>query len=192
MLHNAFATKEQEKKTDSRTALKNALTQFFPLILCYGAMVLMENWTPCMAKLEKLASHSMLRWTSTKKITSPGPLQHERLFPSGSKSPLTKIHPIDSWFSTPCMLYSQFGDQLTYCNENRCRQYFIDDASYSKLYLVDACLGPDFLFKSIQAHCVQRTGPILQWRKKKTMLCEFTKRTHSYFGLIVHALQYIH
>jgi hypothetical protein len=156
-----------EKQANTKTALKNvknALTQFFSLILCYGAMVLMENWTPCMAKLEKLALHSMLRWTSTnKKVTSHGPLQHKSLFPSGSKSPLTNIHHIDPW-QPVC------GRQLASCNEikkKRYRQYFIDDASYSKLYLVAACLGPDFLFKSIQAHCVQRTGPILQWRKKR-------------------------
>lgn len=104
-----------QKQANSRTALKNALTQFFSLILCYGAMVLMENWTPCMAKLEKLALHSVLRWTSTnKKVTIHGPLQHKCLFPTGSKSPL-KNH-IDPWFWTPRMLCSQFGHQLASCN----------------------------------------------------------------------------
>ena len=100
-----------QKQANSRTALKNgknALTQFFSLILCYGAMVLMENWTPCMAKLEKLALHSVLRWTSTnKKVTSHGPLQHKSLFPSGSKSPLTNIYHIDPWqpvWTSTCVL----------------------------------------------------------------------------------------
>ena len=113
------------------------------MLWCYGADGKLD---PLYGKAREasFAQRAKMDFNKRKKITSHRPLQHKSLFPSGSKSPLTKIHPIDSWFSTPCMLYSQFGDQLTYCNENRCRQYFIDDASYSKLYLVAACLGLEF------------------------------------------------
>ena len=81
------------KKANSRTALKNvknALTQFFSLILCYGAMVLMENWTPCMAKLKKLASHSVLRWTSTKQNHKPWTTPAWKLIPYWFKITIDK------------------------------------------------------------------------------------------------------
>ena len=132
-------------------------------------MVLMENWTPCMAKLEKLASHSVPSWTSTnKKITSHGPLQHESLFPSGSKSPLTKNQHIDPWFSTPCMLYSLFGRQLASCNKIKKIDVdkTIDDASYSKLYVVAACLGPDFCSNPYKLTVFEGQGQFCSGEKK--------------------------
>lgn len=84
------------------------------MLWCYGADGKLD---PLYGKAREASFAHRAKMDSTnKKITSHGPLQHESLFPSGSKSPLTKIHHIDPWFSMPCMLYSQFGRQLASCN----------------------------------------------------------------------------
>ena len=82
------------------------------MLWCYGADGKLD---PLYGKAREASFSQRAKMDFNKQ--KHGPLQHESLFPSGSKSPLTKNQHIDPWFSMPCMLYSQLGHQLASCNE---------------------------------------------------------------------------